>query len=155
LGRKLRAQYLQVYLESPAQSFSIRGYSLVTFGQKIGKESTVSSGVPGESSPNTFHERRQVITFGQKVGKEYTVSSDVLSLESPAQLFSTRGDRLVTFGQKVGKESTVSSGIPGESSPIIFHAKSHHVRYTTDVLPCTEMLFKNKFFCHQIGEPDM
>jgi hypothetical protein len=107
---------------------------VITFGQK--EESTESSGVPGKSSPIVFHKRRQVITFGQKVGKECTVSSDVpgesspivfherrqvcynyaesgkgeqflqVYLESPAQSFSTRGDRFVVITQKVGKESS-------------------------------------------------
>jgi hypothetical protein len=122
LGRKWgrKTQNLDVYFESPAQSSSTRGGRLLHLGRK---ENTEYSVIPKEFSPLVFQERRLVISFGQKVGKECTVSSDVLYLESPAQLFSTRGDRLVTFGQKVGKESPVSTGIPGESSQIIFHKR--------------------------------
>ncbi len=127
--------YLQVYLESPAQSFSTRGDrllhlgrrwgrrtqnlgnlaplfsrredSLVAFGQKVGNESTESLDVPGESSPNTFHERRQV-SYIWAEGGEGKHQLQVY-LESPAQPFSTREDRLVTFGHKAGKESTLES----------------------------------------------
>jgi hypothetical protein len=62
----------------------------------MGKESTVSSGIPGESSPIIFHERRQVITFGQKVGKEGTVSLGVPGESSPIIFHERR--QVITFG---------------------------------------------------------
>jgi hypothetical protein len=60
----------------------MRGDRLVTFGQKVGKESTIS-GVPGESSPIVFHERRQVSYILAERGKESTVSLDVYGESSP------------------------------------------------------------------------